>query len=283
VTARSLAAAVPLGALSTLALLGVATFVAVTAVTREPTGSSTGQSPANGTRVLSISSDGARSLTTADVDALARAVPDLVGLSRVALGSLPVTAGGHTIQLRIQGVDPAYPRVADGSPAAGTFFSPQDASAASAVAVLGQTAANGLFAGQSAIGQTIRIRGVPFTVIGVLAALAGSAADDPDSAVLIPFQTSQVRLFGPNALDGVLLRIGGTSQTDAVRQRVQQLLRQRHQIRPGQPDGFSVATAAPAADGVSAETTLQSVAHLLAQYRQYVCEAKGLCARAQPG
>lgn len=276
--------------LSTLVILGVATFVMVTAVVHQPEPSGSGLFGTGAPSVLTIAPTGAaRSasgsptpLTPADVDAITHNVPDLVAVSRLVLGTAPVAAGNQSAPIRIEGVDPSYPQVTSATVAEGTLFGFQDASAANPVAILGPTVAGRLFPAVSPLGQTIRIRNVPFTVIGVLAAQGSAVADSPDDAILIPFQTGQVRLFGPNSLDAVLLRIQNASETAAVSLQVDQVLRQRHDVPSGQPDGFSIRANTSLAAAQSPLAALQLVGRVIEQYRQYVCEAKGICPSPQP-
>jgi putative ABC transport system permease protein len=113
------------------------------------------------------------------------------------------------------------------------------------------------------VGQSIRIGSVPFAVVGVLA----SSTD----AILIPFQTGQVRLFGTTALGEVDVQARDVSQTDAVAEAVQLLLRTRHQVRAGQPDDFTIRQ--PPASGTPMPITDRF--RYLSQ--EYACAAKGLC------
>ncbi|HLZ28573.1 MAG TPA: ABC transporter permease [Chloroflexota bacterium] len=263
------------------AILGVASLVAIGGLIFGP-GTASTQLYAAGGNVLTITAAGARSLTNADVDAIARGVPDIAALSRAVFGTAPVGAGGVSDggPTAVQGVDPSYAQVTRDTLVQGTFFTPQDGASANRVAVLGQTLSSHLFqTGQRAVGSTIRIRNVPFTVIGVLA----SQTNNSDNAVLIPFETGQVRLFGTNALDAVLVQVADPNQADVVSQDVEQLLRQRHQLRSGQPDGFTIRanSAQPPAASVG-DTVARWLPRVLDRARQYSCEAKGLCRRAQP-
>jgi putative ABC transport system permease protein len=290
VTTRSLPAGVPLGALGTLAILSIASFVMVNAVVHEPTPASGGLFDSGPPPIVTITPADAqqvgarrpRSLTTADVDAVAHDVPDIVALSRVVLGTAPVAVGSQTSQIRIEGVDPSFAQVTNDTLAQGTLFGSRDASAANPVAVLGHAVAARLFPGASPVGQSIRIRGVPFTVIGVMAGLSVAAAGELDDAILVPFQTGQVRLFGPTSLDAVLLRIRDASQMAAVSLQVEELLRQRHDVRSGQPDGFTITADIPASTGGPfTQTTGQLLGRIVEQYGQYTCQAKGLCPAPQ--
>ena len=245
-TARASAVFAQVAGLSAIgAILGVALLVAIGGLIFGP-GTDGSQLLPSGRNVLTITAGDARPLTNADVDAIARGVPDIAAMSRAVFGTAAVGAAGQTGQISVQGVDPSFARVTSDTVAQGTFFTTQDATSANRVAVLGQTLSSHLFQnGQTAIGATIRIRNVPFTVIGVLASQTSVASNTSDDAVLIPFQTGQVRLFGTNALDAVLVQVADPNQTDAVSQDVAQLLRQRHQVSAGQPDGFTIRTNPP--------------------------------------
>jgi len=296
--ARLSALSARVAALSTLGvILGVAALVALGGLIFGPGPAGT-QLHGFGRSVLTITagdaaggaSGNARSLTIADVDAIAHGVPDIAALSRAVFGTAAVGAGASAAngQTSIQGVDPSFAQVTSDRLVQGTFFTSQDATSANRVAVLGQTLSSRLFQSpQTAVGATIRIRNVPFTVIGVVASQPPAAAAglgpgrSADDAVLIPFQTGQIRLFGANALDAVLVQVADANQTDAVSQDVEQLLRQRHQVRAGQPDGFTIRTSSNTPTAGVGGTASQALGQVLDLARQYGCEAKGLCARGQ--
>jgi putative ABC transport system permease protein len=222
------------------------------------------------------------SLTIADVDAIARAVPQLSVMSRVVSSLSPLAAVDTDPQAQVQGVDPAYAQFWSGSVSTGSFFSAQDATAANRVAVLGQAVASDLFPnGQSPIGQTIRIRTLPFTVVGVLAPHVSPGADSPDNSVLVPFQTAQIRLFGTRSMYDLVLQVPDATQADVISAQVQQLLRQRHKVSPGQTDDFVVRTDSNAAATSTSDAATQTLLRLVREVQQFGCVAKGLCLPSQ--
>ncbi len=106
-----------------------------------------------------------------------------------------MVAGGENWSTRILGLTPPYFPIEDWSIDQGSLFTDEDDTNADNVAILGQTVVTNLFpTGQSAIGQQIRIRNVPFTIIGALVSKGTSAGPggDQDDQVLIPFRTGQV-------------------------------------------------------------------------------------------
>src|SRR4029079_19522284 len=109
-------------------------------------------------------------LTVADAAAMRDEVPGVARLSTVVNGNAQVIAGNQNWQTRVQGVQPEYRQIQNWQVAFGSFFEADDDLCARTVAVLGQTVARTLFTNvQAAVGQTVRVRNVPFVVIGVLA------------------------------------------------------------------------------------------------------------------
>lgn len=227
-----------------------------------------------GMRILAITPGDQRGLTPADADAVGNAVSGVTLLSRVVSRTAVVSAGTVAPRLGIQAVDPSYAALPEASLAQGAFFTAEDSLAANRVAVLGSRAASSLFANaDSPLGQTIHIGDVPFTVIGVLSSQTSVTAD----AVLVPFQTGRVRLFGVTDLGEVLLQVRDPSQTDTIQQAVQQMLRSRHQVRAGQPDGFTIGTP-PASAPPTSGPAARFLNRFVSLSRQTACEAKALCA-----
>jgi macrolide transport system ATP-binding/permease protein len=102
------------------------------------------------------------------------------------------------------------------------------------VAVLGQTVYTNLFPnGQSPIGQSIQIRNVPFTVIGLLTSKGSTAGGNQDDAIMIPFTTGQVRLFGATSVNQIVLQVADASQIPTVTTEITTLLPQMHKLSPG--------------------------------------------------
>jgi putative ABC transport system permease protein len=206
---------------------------------------------------------GAGTLTTLTVNdslAIIQDVPGIAQISTVVNGNAQVIAGNQNWQTRVQGVQPAYQFIQNWQVAEGSFFTDEDDAAARNVAVLGQTVARMIFpSGQSPLGQTIRIRNVPFTVVGLLAAKGSNGFQDQDDLVFIPFRTGQVRLFGPTALNSIVVQGAEADQLDGIIQRTGQILRARHRLEPTQQDDFSVRSSndiIETAQGVSQTLTL---------------------------
>jgi putative ABC transport system permease protein len=223
-----------------------------------------------GTNVLTISPGSARgggvqggagtvqTLTEADAAAIRDEIPG-IALSPVVQGNAQVIAGSQNWQTRIQGVRPEYQQIQNWQLASGGFFTAQDDASARSVAVLGQTVARTLFPNQDPLGQTIRIRNVPFTVVGVLASKGATGFQDQDDVVLVPFETGQIRLFGSTALNSIQVQASRADQIDAVTQSISLLLRQRHKLQPNQSDDFSIRSSndiIETAQGVSQTLTL---------------------------
>jgi hypothetical protein len=116
-------------------------------------------------------------------------------------------------------------------------FTLDDSTSSANVAVIGQTVYTSLFPnGQSPIGQSIQIRKVPFTVIGLLTAKGGNA----DDVLMIPFTTGQVRLFGSTSINEIVLQVGDAAQIPTVTTDITTLLRQLHRLSASQPADFSI-------------------------------------------
>jgi putative ABC transport system permease protein len=128
------------------------------------------------------------------------------------------------------------------------------------VAVIGQTVATNLFPnGEDPVGQLIRVRNVPFTVIGVLASKGSSGFQDQDDTILVPLQTAQVRLTGSKNVNSIVVQAADPSRMSALQQEVEQDLRQLHQLRATQPNDFSIRNNADLiqrAEGVTQTLTL---------------------------
>jgi putative ABC transport system permease protein len=228
-----------------------------------------------GTNVLTVSpgssqSGGVRSgagtqttLTKADADALREEVAGVAALSPSVNGNVQVIAGNQNWQTRVQGVRPEYQRIQNWQVARGGFFTAQDDAGARSVAVVGATVARNLFpSGEDPLGKLVRIRNVPFTIIGLLASKGSTGFQDQDDVVLIPFETAQIRLFGSTAINSIQVQAVNGEQLDDVSQGITRVLRQRHRLQPGQPDDYSVRNSADIVE--TAQSVAQTLTMLLA-------------------
>jgi len=141
--------------------------------------------------------------------------------------------------------------------AQGEWFTEADVTGAAGVCVLGRTVADKLFGSEDPVGQTIRIRRIPFRIVGVLAPKGQSAmGEDQDDAIIAPFTTVQKRIMGTTSIGVIMVSAVSPSLTTQAQEQITSLLRQRQRIAPGQDDTFTVrnladiSAAAQAASGV---------------------------------
>jgi putative ABC transport system permease protein len=161
-----------------------------------------------------------------------------------------VIAGNQNWYTRIQGTDVDLPLIRAWAPQYGAFFSTQDVSSASKVAVLGKTVNDTLFGPDvDSTGQVIRVRNQPFKVIGVMSVKGQSGmGPDMDDQILVPYTTVMKKLLGVQNLRDILVSAASAGETSSVADEIAVLLRTRHKIVPGQDDDFSIRTAEEIAD-----------------------------------
>ena len=184
---------------------------------------------------------GASTLTPADGLAIAQ-VPGVAAASPLVTIRTQAVAGDNNWQTTVNGVAPTYTYIRSWNTASGRFFTENDVASSAKVAVLGQTVVSQLFPdGSSPIGQTIIIKGAPFTVVGTLSALGQSAiGQDQDDTILIPYTSAMQRITGQTTVNQLMVSAASADQIDAVQQNITTLLAQRHHIVPPQQDDFQV-------------------------------------------
>jgi putative ABC transport system permease protein len=183
-----------------------------------------------------------------DAYAIARELPEVVAGAAPALrGSGQIVAGNSNWSTSFYGVTPEYFDVREWSLAEGRFFEAAEINGAAKVVIIGRTVATNLFGDASPIDQTVRIRTVPLTVIGVLASKGQSpGGSDLDDVLLMPITTARNRVLGATALaksrsvGSIQIKVPEGVDSKLAEERVRELLRQRHRLQPGQDDDFTL-------------------------------------------
>ncbi len=147
----------------------------------------------------------------------------------------------------VNGISPSYLTIRDWSFTSGGPFTQADLDAAVRVALVGQTVAENLFeAGEEPVGSVIRIKNVPFRVIGVLAPKGQSAqGSDQDDIVFIPFSTAERKVFGTQFIGSVGALFAATERQEdlfAAVDQIREFLRARHRLQTEQGDDFTIRT-----------------------------------------
>ncbi len=256
-------------------IVGVAAVIAMVSLGQGARAAVQAQIASAGTNVVMVfpgasTTAGARvgwgegvSLTVADAEAIERQVPGLRAVAYHRRGVAQVQAAGQNWSTTVWGVPPSYARVRDWPAISGELIGDIHDDTGAKVAVLGQTVATMLFGeGQDPVGAEIRIKDVPFRVIGVLEPKGQNAyGRDQDDSVLVPFTTAERKVLGTTRLGAVdMIQISAESSADEPRviEEVTALLRQRHRIAPGEEDDFAIRTMAEMARTADSMTRVMS-------------------------
>ena len=210
----------------------------------------------------SLGAGAANSLTDEDVFAMEREIPTIAAASPVVNASGQLVFGNQNWFVRMQGTNENFPKIRNWKVEQGEFFTDADVRSAARVIVLGKSVADKLFPGLDPVGETIRVRNLPFRVAGVLAAKGQSmVGQDQDDTAVIPYTTAQRKLLGqqiPSINQAMVSSI--SEQASAVTQRqITELLRQRHKIAPGESDDFMVRNMTDAAQTFESMTTIMTL------------------------
>jgi putative ABC transport system permease protein len=185
-------------------------------------------------------------LTISEEDALAiaREVPTVQAAAGSVRGNAQVVYGNLNWATQIQGVTPSYFEARDWPVDEGRAVIQEDVDGATKVALLGQTTALNLFGESDPLGQIIRIKKVPFTVIGVLSRKGqNSWGQDQDDIILVPLSTAKKKVLGVSqanarAVNSISIKVRPGEDMSEAEDQIRGLLRQRHRLQPFQDDDF---------------------------------------------
>jgi putative ABC transport system permease protein len=186
-------------------------------------------------------------LTVADAQDLKKKIPLLAETAWGKRDVMQIVYGNRNWNAPVNGISPGYLTIRDWSYASGVPFTQTDMDIAARVALVGQTVVDNLFEpGEEPVGATIRLKNVPFTVIGVLAQKGQSSqGTDQDDIVFIPFTTAERKVLGTQFLGSIGAIFASTDRTEDLPEAVAQIrevLRSRHRLQPDQADDFTVRT-----------------------------------------
>ena len=203
---------------------------------------------------------GAGTLKIEDAEAIRREVPGVIGVSEEVVSTTQVAAGNQNWFTRIYGESADYFDIRQWPLADGAPFTAQDVRSANKVCVVGRTTATQIYGNENSIGQILRIKNVPFTITGVLTPKGLSPQGvDQDDIVVMPYTSAMKRVIGGTTLRNINVQIGDPAQIPAAQQQIISLLRQRHNIRPGRDDDFTVRTQQEIAETATATSRVMTV------------------------
>ena len=236
-------------------IIGVACVVATIGIGEGARVQAESQLQSLGTNFLMIfpgttTSSGARSggganskLSEEAVEAIRREVSSVAYVSAGIRTVAQVVYGNQNWSTSIQGGEVDWTAIRSWNVAEGQFFTDADNRAAAKVCVLGQTVATTLFGDESPIGKMIRIKNIPFRVVGVLEPKGGSMmGQDQDDTVIAPYQTVRKKIMGTTAVGMIMTAVASPELVTRAQDEISSLLRQRHRINKaaGQEDDFMI-------------------------------------------
>jgi len=197
-------------------------------------------------------------------DALSiRELPAALRVSPISSGNVQMVYGANNWNTQAMAVNTDYLDLRDWRVESGRGFSDSDISSATRVVLLGQKVVDNLFGGEDPVDQVLRIKNLPFTVIGVLSS-KGQSMDgrDQDDSIVVPITTAQRQLFGSNfqgAVGMIMVQAQNADQLSGLEKNITQLLRQRHRIRDKADPDFAVTNMSAIAATASEVTGMLSM------------------------
>jgi putative ABC transport system permease protein len=180
-------------------------------------------------------------LVDGDARAIAREVRAVAYTSPVLRRPEQLVAGNLNWGTLVQGVAPELQLIREWEIATGRFLHEGDMETAAKVVVLGETVARNLFGNDDPMEAVIRIRNIPFRVVGVLAPKGQSGqGTDQDDTVMIPYTTMQKRLMRITWLQSIVVKVVNAERVPEAQEQITALLRQRHRIGAEREDDFNV-------------------------------------------
>ncbi len=199
----------------------------------------------------------APTLMTGDAEAILHNVPNVVAVSPEVRDRAQVLANGLNWNTQVIGESPDYPQIRNWNIAKGTMFSEQDVRSIAKVAVIGKTVADQLFPNENPIGQTIRIRNLPFKIVGLLESKGFNLfGQDQDDVVIVPYSSHMRRITFRIFINSILVQAASTEAINKVQSDISDLLLSRHHSR--EPD-FTVRNQVELMQAATATSKVMSI------------------------
>jgi len=202
----------------------------------------------------------APSLTQGDFDAVRKEVSGVEGASPEVRSNQQIAYGNQNTQVQVTGVGEDYASVRSWTLATGNNFTDVDVRNANKVCLIGKTTAETLFGDGDPVGQIIRIKSAPFTVVGALAAKGvGGMGNDQDDIILVPYTSAMKRLSGGTSFRSFVVQAASPQEVPEVSEAITELLRQRHRIQEGRDDDFIIRTQQEIAETATATSKVMTM------------------------
>ena len=203
---------------------------------------------------------GAGTMTIDDADAIQREIPGVVALSPEVRGGQRVLANGQNWRTQVLGEGTDYLNIRDWALEDGAMFTEQDVRGAAKVCIIGKTIVNQLFPNEDVVGRNLRIRDIPFKILGVLTPKGLSVmGSDQDDVLIVPYTSMMKRLERRTNLSSITVQAESSDVSDKVQRDIADLLRQRHRIAPGRDDDFTIRGQQEIANAATATTRTMTV------------------------
>jgi putative ABC transport system permease protein len=188
-----------------------------------------------------LGSQATKTLTPADAEAIREQVPTVARVSPGVSSGVQVVFGNQNWYTHATGASPDFLLIRHWPVLRGTAFGEQDVESAADVCIIGRTVAENLFGDANPVGQTIRISSLPFRVIGELVPKGlNPYGQDQDDTLILPYTNVMKKLAGIYWLQSITVSATSQDEMDAAQEQIAALLRQRHHLRPDEPDDFII-------------------------------------------
>ncbi|HUK01394.1 MAG TPA: ABC transporter permease [Steroidobacteraceae bacterium] len=250
-------------------IIGVASVVAMVAVGNGARARIESQVASLGQNLLNIFAGSTRTggvfaglgsasaLTLGDAEAIRREVPDVIAISPEVTTSAQAIANGRNWQTSIVGESPDFLKIRDWKLASGSMFSDRDVRTTAKVAVIGPKTATELFGPLDPLGQTVRVKGIPFVITGVLESKgAGLNGQNQDDRLIIPYTTAMKRITGDRYVRSINVQVVSSERMTAAQDQITSLLRQRHRLTADKDNDFNIFNQKEIADTANIVTSV---------------------------
>jgi len=200
-----------------------------------------------GARGLAAMQTATPSLTIGDAEAILNRVPSVTGVAPVSENFIEISYGNESVMAVVEGSTPEFEYIYNYSTNSGRFITDRDVATRETVVVIGSKIAQDLFGDDDPVGETVKLSGRRFTVVGVLEEKGGQMMGvSMDAMIVVPITTYQARLFprqtqrGEDAVQTISVKLESTDLAPLVTEDITELLRKRHHIGADDKDDFAI-------------------------------------------